>query len=121
MTVRLAGTSFAALLGMELTGQDWIALAPENHRASRLGLFKTITAGAFCVATRRIDTGRIDVSRSEEILLPLAADPANGVYSVLCHVDLKEIHSGDSFLSRAETTGAPDAFELIALPGLVQA
>jgi hypothetical protein len=30
VTVRLAGTTFGALLGMELTGQDWIALAPEN-------------------------------------------------------------------------------------------
>jgi hypothetical protein len=121
VTVRLAGTRFGTVLGMELTGQDWLALAPENHRARRLGLFTDIAAGALCVATRYVDTGKVDLNLSEEILLPLAADPVHGVYPVLCHVDWKATHARDKIISRAEVTGAPVSFEMFGLPGLVQA
>jgi len=32
VTVRLAGTGLTAVLEMELSGKDWIALAPEHYR-----------------------------------------------------------------------------------------
>jgi hypothetical protein len=121
VTVRLAGTGFGTVLGMELTGQDWLALAPESHRASRLKLFTDIAAGAFCVATRNVDTGKVDLTRSEEILLPLAADPVHGVYPVLCHVDWTATHPHEQIVSRAAVTGAPLSFAVITLPALVQA
>lgn len=121
VTVRLAGTRFGTILGMELTGQDWIALAPESHRARRLNTFGAIARGALCVATRLVDTGQADLKLSEEILLPLAADPIHGVYPVLCHVDWKAAHPGAKIVSRAEATGAPLSFEVLALPALHEA
>ncbi len=109
------------MLEMELTGQDWLALAPENHRAARLGVFTDIAAGALCVVTRRVETGLTDLTLSEEILLPLAVDPTNGVYPVLCHADWKPAPLGVKIKSRAQAVGAPVSFDVIPLPALVAA
>lgn len=121
VTVRLAGTSFAALLGMELTGQDWIALAPEYRRAGRLRIFADIAAGALCVATRHVETGATEVSLTEELLLPLAADPVYGAYPVLCHVDWKSARPDMKIKSPTQAIGTPDSFNITPLPGLVAA
>ena len=121
VTVRLAGTSFGSVLGMELTGQDWIALAPENHRAGRLRTFADIASGALCIATRHVETGAMEASLTEEILLPLAVDPVHGIYPVLCHVDWKSARPDMRIKSPAQAIGTPDSFAIIPLPGLVTA
>jgi hypothetical protein len=121
VTVRLAGTSFGTMLGMELTGQDWIALAPENHRADRLRVFTDIAAGALCIVARCVEIGLTELTLSEEILLPLAVDSANGVYPVLCHADWKPAPLGVKIKSRAQAVGPPVSFDIIPLPGLVAA
>jgi hypothetical protein len=91
VTVRLAGTAFHHFLDAELTGRDWIALAPESHRATRLKLFSTIARGALLVAHRRIEMTVGDDYISEEILLPFAPE-ANGTSPVIVHVNFKPEH-----------------------------
>lgn len=44
--VRLAGTGYSYVLKKDPTGSDWIAAAPEHHRATRLKVFSTIARGA---------------------------------------------------------------------------
>jgi hypothetical protein len=88
VTVRLAGTGFRHILGTELTGKDWIALAPESYRATRLGLFSAVARGAVVVAHRRVALNDGADQISEEILLPFAPE-ADGASPVLVHVDWK--------------------------------
>ncbi|HEY0105831.1 MAG TPA: PAS domain-containing protein, partial [Rhizomicrobium sp.] len=54
VTIRLAGTRILRTLKTELTGQDWIALAPKSYRAERLRLFSRMARGAFGLGHRRI-------------------------------------------------------------------
>jgi hypothetical protein len=91
VTVRLAGTGFRFVLRKDPTGADWIAAAPENHRAARLSAFSTIARGAVLVAHRRVAMLHGDDFISEEIILPFAPE-ANGVTTLLCRVNFSETH-----------------------------
>jgi hypothetical protein len=88
VTVRLAGTGYRYILGAELTGRDWIAAAPQSHRAMRLGLFSTVARGSVVMAHRRIAMTTGEDYLSEEILLPFARE-ANGAHPVLVHVNFR--------------------------------
>ncbi len=88
VTVRLAGTGHRDILGRELTGEDWVAAAPEDHRATRLKIFTTVANGALCVAHRRVAMTIGEDYVSEEILLPFAPN-AQGVSLVLVYVNWK--------------------------------
>ena len=113
VTVRLAGTGYRQILGAELTGQDWIALAPESHRAMRLKLFSTVAAGAVLVAHRLIAMTVGDDYVSEEILLPFAPEAAGSV-PVMAHVNFKP----EQFIkikSFAQVTGDPLDYNLVPL------
>ena len=87
VTVRLAGTRFAHVLGQDVTGMDWIAAAPEQYRPRRLAVLSQIARGAILIDNRRFATTDGEDYVSEEILLPFAPD-ANGVVPVLAHADL---------------------------------
>jgi len=111
--VRLAGTGFRHFLDSELTGGDWIGLAPKSHRATRLKLFTSIARGAILVAHRLVAMTVGADYISEEILLPFAPD-ASGSTPVLVHVNFKPEH----FLkikSMAQVTGDPLDFQLVPL------
>jgi hypothetical protein len=113
VTVRLAGTGYRHILGAELTGQDWIAAAPQDHRAMRLGLFSTVARGAIVMAHRRIAMTVGDDYRSEEILLPFARE-ASGAHPVLVHVNFKP----QQFLqirSIKQVTGDPLDWKMLPL------
>jgi hypothetical protein len=113
VVVRLAGTGFRYFLDSELTGGDWIALAPESHRATRLQLFSSIARGAILVAHRRIAMTVGDDYLSEEVLLPFAPEPS-GSSPVLVHVNFKAEH----FLkikSMTQVTGDPIDYKLVPL------
>ncbi|HEY7978480.1 MAG TPA: PAS domain-containing protein [Rhizomicrobium sp.] len=86
VTVRLAGTGYSNLLPKDPTGADWIAAAPEDHRATRLRTFSAIARGAVLVAHRRVAMLDGEDIVSEEILLPFAPD-ANGAVAVLGRVN----------------------------------
>lgn len=87
--VRLVGTGYDLILGPSLVGKDWIALAPENHRAARLQAFSTIARGAVLVAHRRVAMLSGDDIVTEEILLPFAQQPS-GVHPVLGRVNWRQ-------------------------------
>jgi hypothetical protein len=111
--VRLAGTGYRQILGAELTGQDWIALAPQDHRATRLRIFSTVAAGAIAVAHRLIAMTVGDDYVSEEIVLPFGREPG-GAVPVLVHVNFKP----GQFIkikSVAQVTADPLDFKLISL------
>lgn len=113
ITVRLAGTGYRHILGAELTGKDWIAEAPESHRAMRLKLFSQIARGAVLAAHRRIAMTVGEDYRSEEILLPFARE-ASGAHPVLAHVNFKP----EQFLkikSMAQVTGDPLDWKMLPL------
>ncbi len=113
VTVRLAGTGYRHILGAELTGQDWLAAAPQSHRATRLTLFSTIARGAIGSAHRRIAMTMGDDYRSEEILLPFARE-ASGAHPVLVHVNFKP----QQFLqirSMTQVTGDPLDWTMLPL------
>lgn len=111
--VRLAGTGYRHILGAELTGQDWIAAAPESHRAIRLGLFSAVARGAIIMAHRRIAMTTGADYLSEEILLPFARE-ASGAHPVLVHVNFKP----QQFLqirSIPQVTGDPLDWKMLPL------
>ncbi|MEJ0026699.1 MAG: PAS domain-containing protein [Rhizomicrobium sp.] len=113
VTVRLAGTRYAHILGQEMTGMDWVAAAPPGHRATRLGLYSQIARGAILVGHRRLATTDGEDYVCEEIVLPFAPD-ANGVTPVLAHAHLPV----DRYLkikSVAQTLGEPLDYAVIAL------
>ena len=59
--IRLAGTGYDLILGPSLAGKDWIALTPEDYRATRLQTFSTIARGA-------VIEGDISVTSGEPIV-----------------------------------------------------
>jgi hypothetical protein len=89
VTVRLAGTGYDLILGPSLAGSDWVALAPENYRATRLRLFSTIARGAILMAHRHLAMLSGDNIVVQEILLPFAGQP-DGVHSVLARVNWRQ-------------------------------
>jgi hypothetical protein len=87
--IRLAGTGYDLILGPSLAGKDWIALTPEDYRATRLQTFSTIARGAVRVAYRSLAVLSGDDIMTEEILLPFAPQP-NGVHPVLGRVNWRQ-------------------------------
>ncbi len=119
ITVRLAGTGYRHILGRELTGEDWIAAAPEAHKAVRLHLFSALARGAVLVAHRHIEMTVGEDYISEEILLPFARE-SSGAYPVLVHVNWKP----NQFLkikSVREVIGDPLDYKLVPLPEITSA
>lgn len=113
VTIRLAGTAVTKALGMELTGQDWVALAPKSYRAERLRILSTVARGAIGIGHRRIQMALAGDYTCEEILLPFAPEPS-GAYPVLVHINWKP-----EYLLRIESPGQaignPVDFRMIAL------
>jgi len=113
VTVRLAGTRYAHILGREMTGMDWIAAAPERHRATRLEGLSRIARGAILLGHRRLATTDGDDYICEEIILPFAPD-AHGVTPVLAHADIPT----DRYLkikSVAQAVGEPMDYMVVPL------
>jgi hypothetical protein len=113
VTVRLAGTGFAIVLGSELTGKDWLALAPDSHRTTRLHLFSTVARGAVLMAHRRLRllTGQDFIS--EEVLLPFAGD-GHGTHQVLVHVNWKS-GQAQKIASVSQVLGDPIDHKMVSL------
>ncbi|MGD0193161.1 MAG: PAS domain-containing protein [Rhizomicrobium sp.] len=118
--VRLAGTNFNFILGTELTGEDWIELAPPDYRRERLRVFTDIASGAIGRGIRKIDMKTGDSETSEELLLPFRAEADGSPQLVLCHVDWRPQQEFARIVSREQALGEPLAFETIQLP-LMQA
>ncbi len=113
VTVRLAGTGYRSVLGMELTGRDWIAMAPEKHRRLRLRNMSTVARGAVLVARRRMAMVAGGDHENEELVLPFAPDDS-GVHPVVAHADWKLDHLS-KVTSIAWIDDASRDFELVPL------
>jgi hypothetical protein len=87
VTVRLAGTNITKALGFELTGRDWIAATEPEYRDVRLAFLTMVAKGAIAHGYRPIAIGYGPDTRTEEILLPFAADAGSEICEVLVHVD----------------------------------
>jgi len=113
VTVRLAGTAVTKALGLELTGQDWVALAPKSYRAERLRILSNVARGAIGTGHRRIPMALAGDYICEEILLPFAPEPS-GAHPVLVHVNWKP-----QYMLRIESPGQaignPLDFRVVAL------
>jgi hypothetical protein len=116
--IRLAGTNFGFVLGMDLTGKDWIDLAPDEYKSERLRIFSDIAAGAIGRGVRSIEMNAGGSRPSEEILLPFRGDEDGGARLVLAHVDWDVGRDHERIASREQTWGVPLAFETIQLPML---
>lgn len=113
VTVRLAGTLFRRALGTEITGKDWVAVAPAHYRAERLRIISQIARGAVGIGHRRIAMRGAEAYVCEEILLPFAAE-ACGTSPVLVHVDWHPQHL--SVVESAEQAlGDPIDFKVLPL------
>jgi hypothetical protein len=117
VTVRLAGTGYRYILKTDPTGRDWIAAAPESHRATRLQVFSAVARGAILIAHRRISMLSGADHISEEILLPFAQEP-KGYVPVLVHVNFRPEQFAE-VKSIAQVTGDPLDYKLIPLPAML--
>lgn len=115
ITVRLAGTGYRYALQKDPTGTDWIAAAPESHRANRLKAFSTIARGAVLIAHRRIGMLAGEDYISEEILLPFAPD-ASGVVTVMARVNFGE-REFQRIRSVPQVTGEPLDVKIVPFDG----
>jgi len=116
VVVRLAGTMFNIMLGAELTGRDWIEMAPAEYRAERLRIFSDIAAGAIGRGVRTLAMSTGDTRSSEEIILPFRGENDSDLRTVLAHIDLDVGRTEAKILSREQALGPPLAFETILLP-----
>ena len=113
VVVRLAGTRFRTLLGRDLQGIDWVADAPECHRAVRLQNFSAVARGAIMVGRRRTTMRSGGANFNEEIVLPFAAEPG-GVTPALAHV-IWPFDATMTAESLVEIDPVTDKFRLIPL------
>jgi hypothetical protein len=90
VTVKLTGTLYARMLGTELTGADWIAIAPPDFRDERMKSFADIAEGGVYVAHRESEMEFGPKLKSQELLLPFAPDVEGAAHIVLCHLDWPE-------------------------------
>lgn len=86
VTVRLTGTGYRHVFKTDPTGSDWIAAAPESHRATRLAVFSSIARGAILAAHRRVALLNGEYTVSEEVFVPFAPDE-KGAVAVLGRVN----------------------------------
>lgn len=121
VTVRLAGTAFNYVLGMELGGKDWIKITPEAHRLQRLRLFSDIAMGAIGRGKRLVEMLPTGEYCFEEIFLPCRADVKSGIHPVLGHIDWNPGREFTQIKSFGQALGPALAFEIIPLPAPIGA
>jgi hypothetical protein len=107
VTVKLAGTLFKRMLGVELTGVDWLAAAPDDYREERLQSFDEVAAGALYVGHRELEMTFGPPVRSQELLLPFLPDTPDAAHTVLCHVDWPGDGPVNQVKMTPATTGRP--------------
>lgn len=119
VTVRLAGTRYAHILGQEVTGMDWLAAASQDHRATRLAVYSKVARGAILFSHRRLHTTDGEDYISEEIVLPFAPD-AHGVTPVLAHANVP-VDRYMKIKAAAQAMSEPVDYKLVPLVPAVEA
>jgi hypothetical protein len=116
VTVRLAGTLYNDVLGLEITGMDWIAMVPHEFQQTRLRLFSDMARGGIGRGFRSIELETGPPCDCHEFFLPFRADASTGVHPILGLVDWNPQQRFTKIKSRAQAMGASTAFEIIPLP-----
>ena len=113
--VRLAGTGITKVLGMELTGADWLATVTGERRRQRLLELTQIARGAISITTRTVTLEYAQKLTVPEIVLPFRP-PADGEPTqVLYFLDWFSTNPAIRLASAADGIGAPIASTFIAL------
>ena len=113
--VRLAGTGITNVLGMELTGMDWLATVTGERRQQRLAELSRIAQGAISVTTRTVTLAHGPQQTVPEILLPFRAPADGGPTQVLYFLNWFSNNPAIKLASAAAGIGAPIASSFIAL------
>ncbi len=115
--VRLAGTGITNILGMELTGVDWLATVTGKRRQQRLHELSQIANGAISVSSRTVTLAHGPNLTVPEILLPFRPPAGGGPTQVLYFVDWFSNNPAIKLPSAAAGIGAPIASSFIPLAG----
>lgn len=114
--VRLAGSGINAMLGMELTGADWLALADDDRRAERLSMVSAIARGAIAYGTRTIELICEQQLTFPELMLPFASRTIGKPAQVLYFADWFPDNPATIVASRkASLRGVPVSYRVIEL------
>lgn len=87
VTVRMAGTNLYALLKVELTGKDWLAVTRREDRDARLSTFSAVARGNIALGRWTFPQGDRRAIRCEKLLLPLRPASGDSEIPVLGFID----------------------------------
>ncbi|HEY5339095.1 MAG TPA: PAS domain-containing protein [Rhizomicrobium sp.] len=84
---RLAGSAICMGLGMDVTGQDLVALTPPEHRKARLERTSRVARGAISRRQQRFHSRAGGPVLVEDMQLPLSGMGEDGSRQILYHAD----------------------------------
>ena len=113
--VRLAGTGITNVLGVDLTGVDWLATVTNERRRQRLNELSRIAQGAISLSTRTVTLAHGPQQAVREILLPFRPPADGGPTQVLYFLDWFSTNPAIRLASAADGIGAPVATTFISL------
>ena len=105
--VRLAGTGITNILGMELTGLDWLGTVTGERRELRLNELSRIARGAIAVGCRTVTLAHGPQQTVREIVLPFRPPADGGPTQVLYFLDWFSTNPAVRLASAADGIGAP--------------
>ena len=88
---RLAGSALVAGAGLELKGQDLVALTPSAFRKARLDRSSQVVRGAISRRHQQYQSRAVGPVLVEDIQLPLSGIAEDGSHAILFHADWRPV------------------------------
>jgi len=114
-TITFMGPELVRATGLDLTGMDWIGLAPPESRGERLRRANAIGAGAILRTTREVLLDSQEIYFFETISVPLQPD-ADGRVPLVHFADWAPPRE-DATIVHKMRSNVPDLAEIIPLSG----
>ena len=114
-TITFMGPELVRATGLDLTGMDWIGLAPPESRGERLRRASAIGAGAILRTTREVQLDSQEIYFFETISVPLQPDTDGRV--PLVHFADWAPPREDATIVHKMRSNVPDLAEIIPLSG----
>ena len=114
-TITFMGPELVRATGLDLTGMDWIGLAPPESRGERLRRANAIGAGAILRTTREVQLDSQEPYFFETISVPLKPD-ADGRVPLVHFADWAPPRE-DATIVHKMRSNVPDLAEIIPLSG----
>ncbi len=114
-TITFMGPELVRATGLDLTGMDWIGLAPPESRAERLRRANAIGAGAILRTTREVTLDSQEIYFFETISVPLKPD-SDGRVPLVHFADWAPPRE-DATIVHKMRSNVPDLAEIIPLSG----